>query len=303
MCRVCGYFSVAGRCDAELVGAEWPVPHSIVTRAEGPNDGVVSITSAEWGEHTEVWIGDHLNLVNWPNRLALKRGLWNELAPDYGRIVSPAGGGRVVAADGPAGATGKLPPTGPAPNRVRAALAPQCVGCADFILQPESFRESQPHPPSDSRLAVMEAAESQPGRVTNMQRMWRQLFAALAGVLAVVSAASAQSPGQITIPQPLPGGARPGSRSCRRRRWPARPIAPAGGQVYVRGSGGCNGCGSCGYRGPCGPLPTGRGCNNGCGSLKADCGFMFGSCKSFFDPCGVQPMGGGWGGEWPPVRW
>ena len=39
-------------------------------------------------------------------------------------------------------------------------------------------------------------------------------------------------------------------------------------------------------------------CNNGCGSAKADCRFMFGSCKSFFNPCG--PSGGGHG---PRRRW
>ena len=69
------------------MGPEWWIPHGIVNRAEGPNDGVVSIASATWGEHTEVWEGDHLNLVNWPNRFARKRGLWDSLAPDYGRIV------------------------------------------------------------------------------------------------------------------------------------------------------------------------------------------------------------------------
>jgi triacylglycerol lipase len=81
------YFAVAGRCDRPFVGPEWLVPYSIVARAEGPNDGVVSVASATWGEHTEVWVGDHLNLVNWPNRYARRRGLWGELAPDYGRIV------------------------------------------------------------------------------------------------------------------------------------------------------------------------------------------------------------------------
>jgi triacylglycerol lipase len=81
------YFAVAGRCDSALVGAEWLVPHRIVSRIEGPNDGVVSVASATWGEHTDVWPGDHLNLVNWPNRIARKRGMWNELAPDFGRIV------------------------------------------------------------------------------------------------------------------------------------------------------------------------------------------------------------------------
>jgi hypothetical protein len=130
-----------------------------------------------------------------------------------------------------------------------------------------------------------------------MQRMWRQLFAALAGVLAVVSAASAQSPGQIIIPQPLPGGASSAQSIVSPAQVAGAPIATTGGQIYVRGSGGCNGCGSAANAAPCGtPCTTGRGCNNGCGSLKADCGFMFGSCKSFFNPCGVQPMGGGWGG-------
>ena len=81
------YLAVAGVCEAQLRGPEWWLPHSIVDRAEGPNDGVVSVASARWGEHTDVWKGDHLNLVNWPNRFARRRGLWESLAPDYGRIV------------------------------------------------------------------------------------------------------------------------------------------------------------------------------------------------------------------------
>jgi hypothetical protein len=117
-----------------------------------------------------------------------------------------------------------------------------------------------------------------------MQRMWRHLFAALAGVLAVVGAASAQTPGQISIPQPLPSGV------ARLNSVVAPPqIVLAGSQTYVRGSGGCNGCGT---PAPCAtPCPPARDCNNGCGSAKSDCRFMFGSCKSFFDPCG--PNGGG----------
>ena len=81
------YFSVAGRCERDWVGLEWLLPYRVVERAEGPNDGVVSVASATWGEHTEVWPGDHLNLVNWPNRHACRRGRWPDLAPDYGRVV------------------------------------------------------------------------------------------------------------------------------------------------------------------------------------------------------------------------
>src|SRR5205823_5678484 len=81
------YLAVAGVCAPQWVGAEWRLPHGIVSRAEGPNDGVVSVASAAWGEHTDVWAGDHLNLVNWPNRIARRRGVWASLAPDYGRIL------------------------------------------------------------------------------------------------------------------------------------------------------------------------------------------------------------------------
>ncbi len=81
------YFSVAGRCDRALLGAEWLFPYNMLARTEGANDGVVSVASATWGEHTDLWVGDHLNLVNWPNRHARRKGVWAELAPDYGRIV------------------------------------------------------------------------------------------------------------------------------------------------------------------------------------------------------------------------
>ncbi|VTU00053.1 Putative esterase OS=uncultured microorganism PE=4 SV=1: Abhydrolase_6 [Gemmataceae bacterium] len=81
------YYSVAGDCERSLLGPEWFLPYSVVTKAEGANDGVVSVASAAWGEHSEVWSGDHLNLVNWPNRYARRRGGWPGIAPDYGRIV------------------------------------------------------------------------------------------------------------------------------------------------------------------------------------------------------------------------
>jgi triacylglycerol lipase len=81
------YYSVAGRCESPWLGPEWRFPWRIVNRAEGPNDGVVSVASATWGESTDVWAGDHLNLVNWPNRRARRLGVWSERAPDYGRIV------------------------------------------------------------------------------------------------------------------------------------------------------------------------------------------------------------------------
>jgi triacylglycerol lipase len=63
------YFSVAGQFRPTWLMPEWYLPSRIIERAEGPNDGAVSVESATWGESCEVWEhGDHMNLVNWPRR-------------------------------------------------------------------------------------------------------------------------------------------------------------------------------------------------------------------------------------------
>jgi hypothetical protein len=124
--------------------------------------------------------------------------------------------------------------------------------------------------------------------------MWRRLFAAVVGVAVVAGASAAQSP----PPRPLP---------------PIVPVAapvalPATSPGYaipqvMPASGGTNGPASIrtdGLHGVIQQAPisygvSGQGCANGCGNYKHDLGFMFGSCKSFFDPCGPQPCGGGFG--------
>jgi hypothetical protein len=108
-----------------------------------------------------------------------------------------------------------------------------------------------------------------------MQRM----FAAAAGVLVVAGMASAQAP----TPNPLP-------------RLPVAqpaPVQPASAVTHVKGSGGCSNCGPAAGYGPA--VQTGQygpGQRNGCGSYRSDAGFIFGSCKSFFDPCGPLPCNG-----------
>lgn len=62
------YFSVAGRVPhRDGLRPDWAISEPIIYRAEGENDGLVALTSAAWGESCEVWQGDHLSLVNWPN--------------------------------------------------------------------------------------------------------------------------------------------------------------------------------------------------------------------------------------------
>jgi triacylglycerol lipase len=81
------YFSVAGRHAGDFFNPEWWLPQAVVSRAEGPNDGVVSVASAAYGETQDVWEGDHLSLVNWLNPLSRHRGLWRNLLARYALLV------------------------------------------------------------------------------------------------------------------------------------------------------------------------------------------------------------------------
>jgi hypothetical protein len=97
------------------------------------------------------------------------------------------------------------------------------------------------------------------------------MFAAVAGVLAVAGIGSAQSPPPGYLPQiPIAGPVVPASGTS--------PAATAGGVIQQ----------------PAVPFGQyGPGCNSGCGNWKSDAGFIWGSCKSFFDPCGPKGCGGG----------
>jgi triacylglycerol lipase len=81
------YFSVAGRCESSLVKPMYWLPHRIVQRREGPNDGMVSLASATYGEAVDIWDGDHMSLVNWPNRRAQARGVWSNRLQDYNQLI------------------------------------------------------------------------------------------------------------------------------------------------------------------------------------------------------------------------
>jgi len=81
------YFSVGGRHDGHLLQPEWLLSYGIVSKAEGDNDGIVSLASATYGEHFDEWEGDHLSLVNMMNPAHLYRGTWRDPAPRYAAIL------------------------------------------------------------------------------------------------------------------------------------------------------------------------------------------------------------------------
>jgi triacylglycerol lipase len=79
------YFSVAGQHDRHGFNPAWKLTAPIVRRAEGPNDGIVSVASAHYGESCEVWDADHMNLVNWRGLGRSSRR--NDRLPHYAALV------------------------------------------------------------------------------------------------------------------------------------------------------------------------------------------------------------------------
>jgi triacylglycerol lipase len=79
------YFSVAGRYQRHWLNPSWQLTGAIVERAEGPNDGVVSVASARHGEACDVWDAHHMNLVNWPPFGARPRV--RDRLPDYAALL------------------------------------------------------------------------------------------------------------------------------------------------------------------------------------------------------------------------
>jgi len=81
-----GYFSVSA-------AREWPKvapfvlhSHKVVSDAEGPNDGLVSVRSSTWGTHLGVWRADHFHTIN--KRYVLEfRNRTGNIAPYYVRAV------------------------------------------------------------------------------------------------------------------------------------------------------------------------------------------------------------------------
>lgn len=58
------YYSISAARPWRLVPAFMYHSHRVVYEGEGDNDGVVSVQSAQWGQHLETWPADHFHAVN-----------------------------------------------------------------------------------------------------------------------------------------------------------------------------------------------------------------------------------------------
>jgi triacylglycerol lipase len=81
------YFSVAGQFVLDWTQPHWQLPCRIIEGLEGPNDGLVSVASARWGEAFEVWDGDHASLVNRTLTVAPVRRRWPDRIPQYAALL------------------------------------------------------------------------------------------------------------------------------------------------------------------------------------------------------------------------
>jgi len=70
------YFSWGASFEPGLLDTfRWP--HSVILAKEGPNDGLVSVESAKWGEYRGTLLGvNHLDLVGWVNQVRYALSGW-----------------------------------------------------------------------------------------------------------------------------------------------------------------------------------------------------------------------------------
>ncbi|KAI1154469.1 Alpha/Beta hydrolase protein [Nemania diffusa] len=63
------YFSYGAMMDPPSLLSPFRQSHGVISRDEGPNDGLVSVASAQWGSYKGTLVGvNHLDLINWTNR-------------------------------------------------------------------------------------------------------------------------------------------------------------------------------------------------------------------------------------------
>ena len=64
------YFSYGAMMGRPPLLSPFRTTWQVMQNAEGPNDGLVSVQSSQWGDYKGTLVGvSHLDLINWTNRL------------------------------------------------------------------------------------------------------------------------------------------------------------------------------------------------------------------------------------------
>ncbi|KAL2264442.1 hypothetical protein VTK26DRAFT_7 [Humicola hyalothermophila] len=75
--------------------------HAVIEEAEGPNDGLVSVYSSKWGTYKGALLGvNHLDLINWSNRLRFTVQTWMGRPPSFNAVAFYLDIGDMLAKEG-----------------------------------------------------------------------------------------------------------------------------------------------------------------------------------------------------------
>ncbi|KAI1081053.1 putative triacylglycerol lipase [Whalleya microplaca] len=82
------YFSYGAMMEQPPFLSPFRQSHAVISNLEGPNDGLVSVTSSKWGSYKGTLVGvSHLDLINWTNRLKWTMRKWMGQGPTFNAIA------------------------------------------------------------------------------------------------------------------------------------------------------------------------------------------------------------------------
>jgi triacylglycerol lipase len=84
------YFSISAARPWHRIPAFLLHSYRMIHEREGDNDGLVSVTSAHWGQHLETWPADHLHAINRRWVVEIRRPTGN-IAPYYVKMLEEIG--------------------------------------------------------------------------------------------------------------------------------------------------------------------------------------------------------------------
>ncbi|KAF4468415.1 hypothetical protein FALBO_4707 [Fusarium albosuccineum] len=87
-CADVRYFSYGAAVEQPAMLSPFRHPHAVMTQAEGPNDGLVSVESSHWGTYKGTLLGvSHLDLINWSNRVGWTVREWMGIKRTFNAIA------------------------------------------------------------------------------------------------------------------------------------------------------------------------------------------------------------------------
>jgi triacylglycerol lipase len=81
------YFSVSAAKPWKRMAPFFIPSWRVISAAEGDNDGMVSLSSARWGEHLATWEADHLQVINKHFAVEFGKNKTGDMTPKYLEIV------------------------------------------------------------------------------------------------------------------------------------------------------------------------------------------------------------------------